>query len=251
MRTNRSTSLTAVLLLVAALVVGSCSSGGDEKGDKEKTTTTKAASEGGDSSTTEDDDSEETTTTKGDDDDEVEVSGDGQPFVDAMVDAMMAEEDMPFSEDQARCVAARTVDTIGVDRLTEAGVTPDQFGSSGDNSMDFSELGLTEDDANEIFDNFGKCDINFRELMLESMAADSEVTPEMKGCMEAVLTDENLRRLMVATFMSGDEGIDEDPALADLMGGIMGCAFMGMGEGMDSGSGMGEDTTAPTTSAAG
>lgn len=108
---------------------------------------------------------------------------------------------------------------------------------------------MTEDDANEIFDNFGRCDIDLREMMLESMAADSEVSAGQKACMETVLTDENLRKLMVTSFMKGDDGIENDPELEEVMGGIMGCAFMGMGEGM----GMGEDTstTAPATTAAG
>lgn len=250
MRTFRSLNLLAVAALMATLVLGSCSSSGDDKADSDKTTTTTKAADGDDeaTTTTEEEKGDETTTTR-DDGGDVEVSGDGQAFVDAMVESMQSEEDFPLSEDQARCFAARTVNTIGVDRLNKAGVTPEQFGSSGDSSIDFSDLGLTEDDANEIFDNFGRCDIDLREMMLESMAADSEVSAGQKACMETVLTDENLRKLMVTSFMKGDDGIENDPELEEVMGGIMGCAFMGMGEGM----GMGEDTstTAPATTAAG
>ena len=55
--------------------------------------------------------------------------------------------------------------------------------------------------------------------------------------------ESNLRKLMVSSMMNGDEGMEDDPELESLMGGIMGCAFMGMGEDLGETDGMGEDTT--------
>lgn len=245
-RSNRPFSLLAVLALVAVLVLGSCSSGGDDDAvDAGDGTTTTAAEGSGEPSETTEGDGEggddETTTTEGDGGD-VEVSADARAYVDAMNESMTADEEFPLSDDQAECFNARTINTIGVDRLQAAGVTPEMM-SSGDSAMDFSDLGLTEDEAGDIYDNFGRCDIDLQDLMMQSMATDDEVTPAMQACMENVLTDENLRKLMVSSMMNGDEGMEDDPELESLMGGIMGCAFMGMGEDLGETDGMGEDTT--------
>lgn len=43
-------------------------------------------------------------------------------------------------------------------------------------------------------------------------------------------------------MMNGDEGMEDDPEL-EVAHGIMGCAFMGMGEDLGETDGMGEDTT--------
>lgn len=246
MRSNRPFSLLAVLALVAALVLGSCSSGGeDDAGDQTTTTEAGGTDEGTDEPTETTEGDEETTTTEGGGD--VEVSADARAYVDAMAGSMTADESFPLSDDQAECFSARTVDTIGVDRLQGAGVTPEMMADE-ESTMDFSDIGLTEDEAGDIYDNFGRCDIDLQDLMMQSMAADDEVTPAMRSCMETVLTDENLRKLMVSSMMNGDEGMDNDPELEELMGGLMGCAFMGMGEGDIEVDGMGEDTT--TTEAA-
>ncbi|MBP7632026.1 MAG: hypothetical protein KA758_16355, partial [Acidimicrobiales bacterium] len=154
MRSNRPFSLLAVLALVAVLVLGSCSSGGDDDAvDAGDGTTTTAAEGSGEPSETTEGDGEggddETTTTEGDGGD-VEVSADARAYVDAMNEAMTADEEFPLSDDQAECFNARTINTIGVDRLQAAGVTPEMM-SSGDSAMDFSDLGLTEDEAGDIY----------------------------------------------------------------------------------------------------
>jgi hypothetical protein len=51
-----------------------------------------------------------------------------------------------------------------------------------------------------------------------------------KACMEGVFTDENLRKLMVSSMVNGEDAAENDPELAPLMGQLMGCAFMGMGD---------------------
>ena len=218
--------------VVAALLLGACSSGGDDD-DAKDTTTTEAEAGGDETTTTEDDGGDDTTTTEddgGESGDPVEVDADGQEYVDAMLQSMKAEEDFPLSDDQAECFASRFIDTIGVDRLNEAGVTPEMM-AGDDDSMEFTELNLSEDEGNELYDHFGNCGVDLREMMLESMAADEEMTPAMQACMEGVLTDENLRTFMVTSMVSGEEGMESNPEAEELMGGLMGCAFMGMDEG--------------------
>lgn len=213
--------------VVSALLLGACSSGGGDKAD----TTTTTAAEGGETTTTdqggEDGAEDDDTTTTPDEGDEVEVSGSGRGYVDAMTDAMTADEDMPLSDDQARCFSSRFVDTVGVDRLQAAGITPEML-SDDDSTMEFTELDLSEAEGNRIYDNFSRCGVNLREMMLESMASDDDLTPAMRSCMEGVLTDDNLRTLMVMTMIRGSEALEDDVAGSELMSGLMGCAFMGL-----------------------
>lgn len=225
-----------VFAVIAALLLGACSSGGDDEAD---TTTTEAEAGGDETTTTEGDDGgddgDETTTTEGDDDggesgDPVDVGGDGQAYVDAMMQSMQGDEEFPLSDDQAECFSSRFVDTIGVDRLQDAGITPEMM-ASDDDSMEFTELNLSEDQGNELYDNFGDCGIDLRQIMLDSMAEDEEMTPEMQTCMEGVFTEENLRTFMVIGMTQGEDALENDPAGAALVSGLMGCAFMGMNEG--------------------
>ena len=251
MRPNRTLSLLAVVAMVATLILGSCGSKGDKTTTAtkdDKTTTTKAEEGSEKTTTTEGDDDSEPTTTESDGGgdgggDIGDLSADEQAFVAAMVDAMTAEEDFPLSEEQATCFAARTIRTIGVDTMKASGATPDSIRDPNSDSMDFSEFKLTEAQANDVYDNFGRGDIDLREAMLTSMSADGEMTPAQKTCMETVLSEENLRKFMVGMMMSGEDNLENDPELSEITGGIMGCAFMGMGPAMGESDGMGEDTS--------
>lgn len=227
---HRRTHPLFVFVVIAALLLGACSSGGDDAADDD---TVEATADGGDeTTTTEDDGGDETTTTEesGDGGGAVDVGSDGEAYVSAMVESMQADEDFPLSDEQAECFSSRFVDTIGVDRLQEAGVTPEQM-ASDDESMEFTELDLSLDEGNELYDHFGDCGIDLHEIMMSSMSEDEDMTPEMQACMEAVLTEENLRAFMVIGMTEGDDAIETDPAAAEFMSGLMGCAFMGMDSG--------------------
>ena len=217
-------SLAAALTLVSA---GCGTEGnGDDAADGKKSTTTVASNDG----TTEGGDPVDTTepTEPTDDDPFVPSGDDGEagPYVEALKRSMHAsnEADDAFemADDQIDCMAPRFIDVIGADRLKENGVTPADL-ESGE-TLDFSEVGLGEKEGNALFDTFGECDIDLNEMMMASMAADEDMTPEMKTCMEGVFTDDNLRKLMVATMTQGDDALENDPLMAQLMG----CAFMGM-----------------------
>ena len=47
------------------------------------------------------------------------------------------------------------VETIGTDRLAEAGIEPEDFSSEED--VELSTIGLSEDDGNEMYDAFDAC----------------------------------------------------------------------------------------------
>lgn len=162
------------------------------------------------------------------------VTDENRPYVEAMSTSMKDsredEEDMQLTDAQIDCIAPRFVNIIGVDRMKENGVTPEDLAS--DDPLDFSTLKMDEKEGNTLYDTFGQCDVNLREVMMTSFAQDDDMSPEMRKCMEDVFTDDNLRTLMVSSMVKGDDAMENDPAVAPMMGRLMGCAFMGMGEEM-------------------
>ncbi len=236
---NRRHNPLLVFAVLAALLLGACSSGGDDDNADDPTTTTEATENGGDDSADDsgDEGGDETTTTEGGDEsgESVDVGADGQAYVDAMVASMGEDEEFPFTDGQAECYSTRFVDTIGVDRLQAAGITPEQM-AGDDDTLEYTELELSLEEGNQIYDHLGDCGIDLRAMMMESFAAsDDDITPEMQACLEGVFTDENLRTLMVSSMVNGEDAMEGDPELSPLVGQLMGCAFMGMGdmEGME------------------
>jgi hypothetical protein len=151
----------------------------------------------------------------GDDDDGGggDISEEAQPYVDAFVEdaADADEDDLQISPEQAECFGARFVEIVGVDRLEEAGVTPDDFG--GESDLDFSEIGLTEDEGGEIYDAFGACDVDIRAEFISSLGADDELSEEDRECVAEAFDDDLLRRILVTTMVEGEDALEADNEL--------------------------------------
>jgi hypothetical protein len=162
------------------------------------------------------------------------LTAEEQAYVDAMVAAADEDEDGESDlldiagEDETRCFASEWITIIGVDRLEAAGIDPEEF--AGDD-VSFEELGLERDEADELIDAFGSCDIDLRDAMIDSMVADAGDSDVMRGCLEAGLTDESVRALMVAAFTEGEDALEEgnldDPEAERAFGALFGCAFTG------------------------
>ncbi len=152
-----------------------------------------------------------------------------QPYVDAMTASMVDDDDFPGDEKTAECLSARFVGVIGVDQLEANDISPAEFAND---SLDFSDVGieLDEKQGNALYDSFGKCGFDVREMLMDEMSADDEVSPAMQACIEQVFTDDNLRKFMVTMMIDGEDAMEDNPELEELMGGLMGCAFMGMGD---------------------
>jgi hypothetical protein len=157
----------------------------------------------------------------GDDDDDgdagggdVEVSEEAQPYVDAMVEGMVSsddDEDLQLDQEQADCLAPRWVETIGVERLQDAGLEPDDFADDGD--PDLSSLGLSEDEGGELYDAFGACDIDLKAEFIRSFTADQDLSEEDAECLGDAFSDDFLRRIMITTLVEGDEALEDDQEL--------------------------------------
>jgi hypothetical protein len=145
--------------------------------------------------------------------DDVEVSDDAQPYVDAMIESFdnSDPDELQIDREQAQCLAPRWVETIGPDRLAEAGIEPEDF--SSDEDVDLSTTDLSEDDGNEMYDAFEACRIDIKNLFVQSMATDEELSAEDAECLEGAVDDDLLRRILVTTFVEGEDALDRDEEL--------------------------------------
>jgi len=106
--------------------------------------------------------------------------------------------------EQAACMAPKWLATIGVDRIKDKGIAPSQIGDeANDDGSALSDLGLTEDDGNALYDAFGECDVDIEQDFVEFVTADESA--EVAACVADALTPDLLRRLMVSSI------VDEQP----------------------------------------
>lgn len=159
---------------------------------------------------------------------DVVVSPEAKPYVDALVTSFSDDDDsVEFEEAQKECVGARFVDIIGVDRFKAAGVTPEDL-VAADDSMEFTELDLSTDEGYKLYDSFGDCGINFRDLMLEELSSEEGMTDAAKDCLADLFTNDTMRDFMAISMVKGEDAFDEDEAASKIFGGLMACVFMGM-----------------------
>lgn len=204
-RTSTSRSLLATVLS-AVLFLAACGASGSD--DAASSTTT----DGGDATTTTggDDDPTPTPTTE-DTPDTTEGGGepgDRQAYLDAFVMDFDDEDEPIFEQGQVDCLAEKYLDVIGLDNLVEAGVTPEEYGEGDDFP---EELGLDEDTANELYDQFGECDIDIKEIFVDLFSGFSPepLTDEQKACIDDTLTEDRLRESFVADLLDlEDDGSD-------------------------------------------
>jgi hypothetical protein len=143
-----------------------------------------------------------------------------QAYVDAMIDSFdnSDPDDLQINREQAQCLAPRWVETIGTDRLAAAGIEPQDFAEEG--NVDLTTVGLTEDDGNAMYDAFGECDIDVKTLFVESFSADRDVSEEDQVCLADAMSDDLLRRIMVTTFVEGEEALNQNEELTGELFGV-------------------------------
>ncbi|HEX2576688.1 MAG TPA: hypothetical protein VHK88_10100 [Aquihabitans sp.] len=207
------TAAALALLLTAGL--GAC--GGDD--DDAAPTTTEAASttaaDAGEGTSEEDTEDGDTTTTASEEDgDETSTtegggsgSADRQAYVDALTAALTSDGEGLFEPAQMACLGEAFVDTIGVEELQAADISPEQFAEQDGESLE--PLGLTEDDANELYDQYATCEIDLQSAFNTFLTSDGQVTPEQQACVDRYATDDSFRRSFVADILG--EELADDP----------------------------------------
>jgi hypothetical protein len=123
------------------------------------------------------------------------------------------EGEVRTTPEQAECMAPKWLATVGVERLKEHDIAPSMIGDdNSDDGSALADLGLTEAEGNALYDAFGECGVELREEFVQSMTEDLDA--DAAACVDDAMTDDLLRRLMVASIVQGDGALDQDEELA-------------------------------------
>jgi hypothetical protein len=141
-------------------------------------------------------------------------NGNKGAYVDAIAKTMEGDKDFPLEDKDARCLAGRMVDAIGVDTIEEAGVTPEEI-EADDGSFDKVGANLSEEQASKLTDAIfdGGC-VNMGELFASSMAAGGlNLTDEQAKCLgDEIVKNDDFKQAFADTIVSGTD----DPDAADI-----------------------------------
>ncbi len=170
--------------------------------DEGVTTTTDGGKEGGSGNG-----DELTTTTE--DDGGGGGPADEQAYVDALVTTFSAEDAETFSLEQIECLAEEWVAGVGVDAFDAAGVTPEDIVAD---EGGIEDLEIDEATAGGMADALGTCGVEIRSLFYEEFIGDEELTGEQTACLDATISDDDLRQFLVDSITGEDSG---DEALAE------------------------------------
>ncbi|QXC61886.1 hypothetical protein KSP35_03385 [Aquihabitans sp. G128] len=213
---RRALTAAAMLLLLSGSVAACGASGGSDADDATTTTTARATT----TTDVDDPDPQVTTTTDPDDDPTTttEPGGGGgddgaysrDDYVTAMIGSFDEDDSEIYTKDQIDCLADRFVDVIGVDDLNDAGVTPKQL-AEGDGEDLPASLGVDEELAGDLYDQFAECDLDLKETFTKALTSfgGAKPTTAQLACLDRYLTDDNLRRSFVADYTGED--LADDP----------------------------------------
>ncbi|MCP5026386.1 MAG: hypothetical protein GY929_08890 [Actinomycetia bacterium] len=126
-----------------------------------------------------------------------------QAMVDALMDDLLDKEH-PFTSDraEAECVATRTYDAIGLERMTEAGMTVE--------TPDPTDADLTEDERDAVNEALFDC-VDLKAAFAASLVSDG-VSADQAMCVADEFGDDGLREAMEQNL-----GEDESEPSQDFM----------------------------------
>ena len=135
--------------------------------------------------------------------------GERQAYVEAIA-ANMAAEGSPMSASERECVAGTVVDVMGLETFQEQ-VTPEELASDPETSLRDRGMVPDEQQAADVYDGMSEC-VDVRALMGETLTA--QVGSEVADCVLDAVDDALLERLIVGSFVDGEEYLQADPGLA-------------------------------------
>lgn len=144
------------------------------------------------------------------------LSGEEQEFVDAVV--RMSTQDVDPSDpfggaEVARCYAERLVTELGVDRLAELGVTPDNISESSEAMFSL----MTEEEIQVLIDIGLEC-MDFESFMVDRMVAEGLSQESAECYIDELAKTDVLRQMMIGGMEEGEDyRPDQDPELMPLM----------------------------------
>jgi hypothetical protein len=136
---------------------------------------------------------------------DVSLDSGEQALADAIAD-QLTDDDADMDVAEARCFAEGAVDSVGLDQLVEVGLSEAavRAGTSPD------DVDLPEGVVDDFVDVFMDC-IDFAELMVDEITADSEISADSAKCVADAFA-EDLDDFLRQAARSGVTGEDFDPS---------------------------------------
>jgi hypothetical protein len=122
-----------------------------------------------------------------------------QPYIDAVITNLLADESLQLERSLAECVAPRIVFVVGVDSLRADGVEPEEFAN-----MSTQDFGLTADQGFAIYDSFIACGFNFKDFVVDTFVAEYSPSAEQADCVRGALDDVLVRDEIADLFTGVD-----------------------------------------------
>jgi hypothetical protein len=108
------------------------------------------------------------------------------------------------------------MDTIGVDRLEAAKITPAMIGDGTDSDGSaLADLQLPDADAAAMYDAFAACDVDVHASFVESIRATGRVDDAAVDCFGNAIDDDLLRRIMIVSIATGPSSVTDDPSVQE------------------------------------
>ena len=212
------------LLLALLLVVGPTACSDDDGGGASDDGTDQSSDDSGpDGDGGSGDDGEDG---GGDDQEEVEeveplepaeLSSEAAPFADALRGTFASQGAFTGATPaEADCLATNIVAIVGVERFAAAGVTPEAFAAN----PDLAPMGIERSEAEDLFDVFAGCGLDYAAATIEGMALQSPDPAAARACLEDALDDAIVREMAVAAILGV---VAESPEVGDATAAMTAC----------------------------
>ena len=216
----------AVALALAVLLAVGLGACGDDDGarpDDERTEESPGGRDPDDADDPDDDDRDEQGPSDDEDGEDVELlepadlPAEAVPFADALAVTFASQGSFTSATPaEANCLATNIVAIVGPERLAEAGITPEEFGAA----PDLAAAGIDRDDAEEIYDVFAGCGLDYAAATIESIVLEAADPAATRACLDDALDEELVREMALAALL---DTVDESPEVAEAFDAIDAC----------------------------
>lgn len=151
------------------------------------------------------------------------VSERERPYVDAVAAGIRSDETFPGGAENAECLAAGIVDTIGIEALETANIAPDDL-TDGEN-LNLSVIGEKRVNALVEFILDGDC-VDMRDVMAQSITSESDgqISEKQASCVaDKVIDQPAFRDVMKASLLGTADESEMLGAMGDIFGYLSDC----------------------------
>jgi hypothetical protein len=152
----------------------------------------------------------------GSDDDAGNGGGGSQEYVEAASASLREDGEFPLGPERTDCAAAALVDVVDVDTLTDAGISPEEFGDA--DNLESLDVDLPDDVADRLGNALAECDLvgSIEDVAVDTFtsSAGRELSSDAAACLRDNLDDQTVVDALARTFVDGSGEHVQAPLLS-------------------------------------